>query len=85
MGWLKAALTECHALTLLPSPDVPVVTSLGTQEKIVDIGPIHARMAIWARGSLDIYQGAEHEVLMERPAARARFFDSAAALFATHR
>ena len=85
LGWLKAALTECHALTLLPSPNLAAVCALGTQEKIVDVGPVHARMAVWARGTLDIYTGAEHEVLMERPAARARFFDSAVALFASHR
>lgn len=85
LGWVKAALTECHALTHLPSPDLAAVCALGTQEKIVDVGPVHARMARWSRGTLDLYPGAEHEVLMEGPAARARFFDSAAALFATHR
>ena len=85
LGWLKAALGECHALTLLKSPDVPVITALGTQEKIIDVGPVHARMAIWPRGTLDLYTGAEHEVIMERAAARTRFFDQAAALFSSHR
>lgn len=85
LGWLQAALSECHALGLQPSPDLPVITALGTQEKIVDVAPVHARMAIWPRGTLDLYTGAEHEVIMERPAARARFFDSAAALFSSHR
>ncbi|EKD61481.1 MAG: Alpha/beta hydrolase fold protein, partial [uncultured bacterium] len=85
LGWVKAALTECHALTLLQSPDVPVITALGTQEKIIDVAPVHARMAIWPRGTLDLYTGAEHEVLMERAPARARFFDQAAALFSSHR
>lgn len=85
LGWVKAALTECHALSLLPSPDLAAVCALGTQEKIVDVAPVHARMSVWARGTLDLYPGAEHEVLMERPAARARFYDSAAALFTTHR
>ena len=85
LGWVKAALTECQALSRLPSPDLAAICALGTAEKIVDVGPVHARMAVWPRGTLDLYPGAEHEVLMERPAARARFFDSAAALFATHR
>ena len=85
LGWLKAALTECHALTMLKSPDVPAVTSLGSQEKIVDTAPIHARMSVWKNGTLDIYPGAEHEILMEGPAARARYFDTAAALFSKHR
>ena len=85
LGWLKAALTECHALSLLPSPAVAAMTALGSQEKIVDVAPIHARMATWPGGTLEIYPGAEHEVLMERPAARARYFKTAAALFSKHR
>ncbi|OYU40226.1 MAG: lysophospholipase [Pseudorhodobacter sp. PARRP1] len=85
LGWLKAALGECHALTLLPAPGIPALTALGTQEKIVDTAPIHARMAGWKNGSLDLYPGAEHEVLMERLAARSRFFESTTALFSNHR
>ncbi len=85
MGWLKAALSECRALSLLPSPDLAAVCALGTQEKIVDIAPIHARMAVWTRGTLDLYPGAEHEVLMEGTPARTRFFDTVTALFTTHR
>ncbi len=85
LGWLKAALTECHTLSLLPSPAIPALTALGTLEKIVDTAPIHARMAAWQAGRLDLYTGAEHEVLMERLAARTRFFDSTTALFLAHR
>lgn len=85
LGWLKAALTECHALTQLPSPEVPALVALGTQERIVDVGPIHARMTVWPRGTLDIYQGCEHEVLMERASARDNFFESATKLFHKNR
>lgn len=85
LGWLKAALHECHALAQMPSPALPALVALGTQERIVDVGPIHARMALWQGGTLDLYPGAEHEVLMERPQHRARFFDSACALFDAHR
>lgn len=85
LGWLNAALTECHALSFLPSPDYPVICALGSAEKIVDVGPIHLRMANWSTGTLDLCLGSEHEVIMERPATRARFFDTATALFATHR
>lgn len=84
LGWLQAALKECHALSQMPSPDLAVVTALGLQERIVDTGPIHARMAIWPKGTLSLYPGAEHEVIMERPAIRARFFDEACALFDLH-
>ncbi len=81
LGWLKAALVECHALAALPSPACPAFCALGTAEKIVDTAPVHLRMAQWPNGRLDLFEGAEHEVMMERPATRARFFDSAAALF----
>lgn len=81
LGWLKAALHECHALSQMPAPPVPAICALGMQEKIVDAAPIHARMALWPGGRLDLYPACEHEVMMERPATRARFFDAAAALF----
>jgi len=47
----------------------------------VDVAPIHLRMARWPKGRLELYPSAEHEVMMETPALRARFFDAAAALF----
>lgn len=84
LGWLQAALTECHALSLEPSPDLAVVTALGMQERIVDVGPVHARMTRWPKGTLSLYPAAEHEVMMERPATRERFFDEACALFDLH-
>jgi lysophospholipase len=68
----------------MASPDLAVLTALGLQERIVDVGPIHARMARWPKGKLSLYPGAEHEVMMERPATRARFFDEASALYDLH-
>lgn len=85
IAWLQAALRECAALSAMPAPPVPVVCGLGTAEKVVDVPPIHLRMAGWASGQLDLYPGAEHEIMMEGPAARARFFDRAAALFEANR
>jgi lysophospholipase len=85
MAWVKAAMTECSALSVLQSPNLPCYMALGTAEKVVDTLPIHARMAIWPRGQLDLYTGAEHEVMMEAPASRARFFDAACALFVANR
>ena len=85
IAWLQAALGECAALARMPAPPVPVICGLGTAEKVVDVPPIHLRMAGWARGQLDLYPGAEHEIMMEGPAARARFFDRAAALFEANR
>ena len=85
LGWLHAALAECHALSLMPAPAIPAITGLGTIEKVVDPGPIHMRMAGWRGGRLDMYQGAEHEIMMETEAQRTRFFDASAALFEAHR
>lgn len=85
IGWLKAALAECAALAVMPAPKVPAICALGTAEKVVDVPPVHLRMAGWANGQLDLYPGAEHEIMMEGPATRKRFFDRAAALFEANR
>lgn len=84
MGWLNAALAECHALSLLPSPDVPALCALGTAERVVDTSPIHLRMRHWPNGRIDLYPNAEHEIMMETPAMRLRLFDSVAAHFRNH-
>ena len=81
LGWLKAALVECHALSMIAAPKVPVYCALGLAEKIVDTGPVHLRMANWPGAAFDLVEGAEHEVMMEIPATRKRFFDTATALF----
>lgn len=85
LAWVHAALSECASLGILPSPDIPAICALGTAEKVVDPGPVHMRMAGWPGGRLDLYQGAEHEVIMETPAHRKRFFDSTCALFDANR
>lgn len=85
LAWLQTALIECHALSLAPAPAYPVLTALGTAEKVVDPAPIHIRMAGWRDGQLVMFQGAEHEVPMETPAHRRRFFDLSAELFLSHR
>jgi lysophospholipase len=84
LGWLHAALLECAILARLPSRDVPILTSLGTAETIVAPAPIHARMARWPMGRLDLYEGAKHEIMMETPAHRQRFFDAAADWFGNY-
>jgi lysophospholipase len=81
LAWAKAAMSECHALSMLQSPDLPCYVALGTSEKVVDPMPIHARMSVWQQGQLDLYAGLEHEIMMEGPSARTRFYDKAAALF----
>jgi lysophospholipase len=85
IAWLHAALRECAALAALPAPKVPTICGLGTAEKVVDVAPIHLRMAGWSNGQFDLYPGAEHEIMMEGPSVRQRFFDRAATLFEANR
>lgn len=79
LAWLRAALDEGRALARLPSPDLAVHVGLGSNERIVDPAAIHDRMARWPGGQLQLYPGAEHELLMER--GREAYLDAVTALF----
>ena len=81
LTWVSAALAETRALRRATLPDLPAYCGLGTAEKIVEAGAIRRMMARWPGGTLELYEGAEHEILMEGPALRGRFLDAAAALF----
>lgn len=81
LHWLHEALRETRGLRALPSPEVPVLTAMGTQERVVEPRLVHERMGRWPGGQFDIVEGAEHEVMMERQEIRARFYDTAAELF----
>ncbi|WP_371168890.1 alpha/beta fold hydrolase [Aliiroseovarius sp. 2305UL8-7] len=80
MGWLYAALTEMRELAQMPAPSVPAVTLLGSNERIVEMDPIHALMDRWPNGRLEVLDGLEHEVLMEAPEIRERVYASIEAL-----
>lgn len=84
LHWLNEALREMRILSQRPSPDVPCVTFLGSDETIVDPARIYERMDNWASGELVFLPDARHEVLMETQAIRTRVFDKAAALFSAH-
>ncbi|WP_432449972.1 alpha/beta fold hydrolase [Aliiroseovarius marinus] len=75
-GWLYAALCETRDLMRKPAPDLPCVTFLGTHERIVEAPPIHALMARWPKGRLEIADGCEHEVLMENITERTRVYEA---------
>ncbi len=79
--WLREALAECTALANMPSPDVPCLTFLGSNERIVHTGRIHERMARWPNGNLVMIPNAEHEILMEGADLRKSVFDQIAAHF----
>ncbi len=75
LHWLYEALVETRHLARQPSPDLPCLTFLGTNERIVDTAAVHARVAMWPKGRLQMVEGGEHEIMMEGPEARQRFID----------
>lgn len=81
LHWLNEALREMRALSLLPSPNLPCITFLGSEESIVDPTRIHDRMGRWPGGELVVLDQGRHEVMMESDAIRMRVFDGAAELF----
>ncbi len=81
LNWLYAALREMRALAPRPSPETPAHIVFGTRERIVDAAAIRRRAAAWPAAAVDVIDGAEHEVLMETPAIRARAIAAAADLF----
>jgi lysophospholipase len=79
--WLREAMAETRALSRLPSPALPCLAFLGSNERIVDVAEVHRRMTDWPQGRLQIVENGEHEVLMEGPAVTEPIFDQIAALF----
>lgn len=72
LNWLHEALSETLTLSRLPSPALPCLTFLGSNERIVDPQRIHDRMRDWPKGELELIEGGEHEILMESPVIRTR-------------
>ena len=81
LQWLHTSLQETLALSRRPSPDLPCVTFLGTDEQIVDTKRIHTRMAAWPKGELVMMPDCKHEVLMDTRAVRTQIADTLAELF----
>lgn len=79
--WLDAALRETFVLSRLPSPDIPAYVAMGSRERVADPARIVERMARWPGARFDVIEGAEHEIVMETPERRTRFFRNAADLF----
>lgn len=81
LTWLGEALGEVRALARAPLPDLPALTLLGGNERIVNTGTVRRIMEWWPRGTLHEFPGAEHEILMETPALRTEAIDRAVTLF----
>lgn len=81
LAWINEALKECRDLSQMASPDVPSITFLGTNERIVDQNYVRDRMKRWPKGELHIIEGGEHEVVMDYPHVQAEVLDAAVALY----
>jgi len=85
LRWLHTSLVETRELAARPSPGVPTVTFLGSDERIVDTARIHQRMRQWPLGRLEVVASGQHEVIMESAKIRAQVFDQSATLFSQNR
>ncbi len=81
LGWLFEGLMETRALSRKQAPDLPCLTFVGSDERIVDVDAILGRMADWDNGRLEMIEGGDHEVIMDTPEVRKRLFDAIAAHF----
>lgn len=75
--WVSRALNECVRLDRLPSPNLPMTVSLGSEEKVVSGAAIRARAAEWPGARLLVVDGARHEVMMDVAARRDQFIQAA--------
>ena len=82
LQWLHEALLEEVALARRPSPAVPCLCGLGSDEGIVSASVIRERMARWPGGRLAIHEGGRHELMMERPEIREAFLGAVTDHFA---
>ncbi len=76
-GWVGSAIAEHRWLARMPRPELPVLTALGSDERVVSTSAIHRMHVSWPSARLCIIEGARHEVMMEVPATRTRFMTDA--------
>ncbi|MEO0371231.1 MAG: alpha/beta hydrolase [Pseudomonadota bacterium] len=81
LNWLYEALVDMRHLFRQPSPELPCLTIMGSDEAIVDQSRIQDRMARWPGGALHVEPGGRHELLMEDAATRMRMTDMLAGHF----
>ncbi len=65
LSWLVALNAELKALAKMPPPDIPQLTLVGEEDKVVSKDAILTRMARTPKGHLDIVPGAYHEIFFE--------------------
>ncbi len=84
LHWLNEALREMRRLMVAPTPDVPALVFVGSEEMVVDPARIRKRLQGWPGSRLVTVPAARHEVLMETPAIRSRVLAEIGAHFAAH-
>jgi lysophospholipase len=65
LTWLFEALKETRALARHPSPNIPCITLMGSEETVVEAKSIPDRMNRWPGSALHVEPGGLHELLME--------------------
>ena len=73
-SWLNAALRECNALLAEQPPNYPVLTLMGTRERVVDPKAVRIILSRWSRGHLEFVPEARHEIMMENSEIRKYFY-----------
>lgn len=74
--WVGTALTECRRLAAEPSPELPMLVTLGSHELIVSAQAIRLRAAAWENARLLKVEGSRHEILFETPERQAIFYNA---------
>ncbi len=72
LDWVRLAVEECAALMRAPAPNVPALTFVGDNERIVEPSAILRKMKDWSNGTLTVLENGEHEGFMESPEKRAQ-------------
>jgi lysophospholipase len=85
LHWLHEALEEIRALRAAPLPALPVFTGLGADEMVVDPVAVSALARKWERGRFALFDGARHELMMEREEVRRPVLDAMIDLFESAR
>lgn len=84
IGWFLEADRENQAMDLMPSPTIPAITFLGSDERIVDPARIKSRMSRWPNGELVQIPNGRHELLIELPHIREMVMRRSLALFSAN-
>ena len=75
MQWTSAALQEMARLYIAPLPKLPALVLLGSVETVVSSAVIRSQVARMAAGELAEFEGARHEIFMERPEILAQVWE----------